>query len=72
MQDLKKEEEGIKRQLNMLRVKYLTKMILLEINDQREIILIEANAFAKKQKESSKLVTNENVNDNQALLKKNY
>lgn len=70
MQDLKKEEEGLKRELKMLRVNYLTKMILLEINDQREIILNEDNGFAKKKKESSKLVTNDNVNDNQALLKK--
>lgn len=68
--DLKEEEEGLKRQLKMLRVKFLTKMILLEINDQREVILKEANAFVKKQKESSKLVTNDNVNDNQDLLEK--
>lgn len=54
----------------MLHMKMLTKMILSEINDQREVILKEANAFVKKQKDSFKVVTNDNVNDNQDLLDK--
>ncbi|PWA58131.1 ulp1 protease family, C-terminal catalytic domain-containing protein [Artemisia annua] len=67
---LKKEEEGLKTELKMLRMKMLTKMILSEINDQREVILKEANVFVKKQKEPFKVVTNDNVNDNQDLLDK--
>ncbi|PWA44830.1 hypothetical protein CTI12_AA515750 [Artemisia annua] len=67
---LKKEEEGVKTELKMLRMKMLRKMILLEINDQREVILKEANVFVKNLKECFKLVTNDNVNDNQDLLDK--
>ena len=50
---LNKEEEGLKKQVNNLRIKFLSKMILLEINVQRKTILKEENQYAKKETKTS-------------------
>ncbi|GKB74951.1 ulp1 protease family, C-terminal catalytic domain-containing protein [Tanacetum coccineum] len=64
--EFKKEGQGQELQLRILRIKYLTKIIMLSINERRGKVMKEADEYTKTQTKSSRIIKDENliVSDN--------
>ncbi|GJT80249.1 ulp1 protease family, C-terminal catalytic domain-containing protein [Tanacetum coccineum] len=70
LQELKKEGPGQKVQLNMLRAKYMVKILLMSFNEKKKTLLKEAQAYMKVKPKSSKMLTGNNVRVDEELWKR--
>ncbi|GKA37063.1 ulp1 protease family, C-terminal catalytic domain-containing protein [Tanacetum coccineum] len=70
LQELKKEGPGQKVQLNMLRAKYMVKILLMSFNEKKKTLLKEAQAYIKIKPKSSKMLTGNDVRVNEELWKR--
>ena len=60
--------EGQEKELNMLRAKYLAKILLISYNESKKELLKAATAYSKKQSKSSKIIINNEVKVNGDLM----
>lgn len=60
-QDLKKPGIGQSVQIKQLRVKYVAKIILMEINEEKQKILKEAEAYVKTILPANKIITQDHI-----------
>ncbi|GKA61264.1 ulp1 protease family, C-terminal catalytic domain-containing protein [Tanacetum coccineum] len=66
LNEFKKEGQGQELQLRILRIKYLTKIIMLSINERRAKVMKQEDEYTKTQTKSSRIIKDENllVSDN--------
>lgn len=69
LHELKKESVGQKVQLKLLRAKYLTKIILMDFNEEKAKVLKEAEEYVKKQPKAFKIIMDDNVKVSQEMFK---
>ena len=65
------QDEGVhlKQQIKMLRAKYLAKILLKDLNEQKKKLMKDAEAFCKKQGKKSKILTHVDVKVDANLMK---
>ena len=68
--EFKKAGIGQIVQIKMLRAKYLAKIVLMDINEEKGKFLKEAEAYVKKIPTTLKLLSNENIKVPAALFEK--
>nr|GFA80280.1 ulp1 protease family, C-terminal catalytic domain-containing protein [Tanacetum cinerariifolium] len=69
LQELKKEGPGQIVQLNMLRAKYMVKILLMSFNEKKKTLLKQAQAYIKTKPKSSKVLTGNDVKVDEELFK---
>nr|GEZ03609.1 ulp1 protease family, C-terminal catalytic domain-containing protein [Tanacetum cinerariifolium] len=69
LQELKKEGPGQTVQLNMLRAKYMVKILLMSFNKKKKTLLKQAQAYIKTKPKSSKVLTGNDVKVDEELFK---
>ncbi|GKC29138.1 hypothetical protein Tco_1036432 [Tanacetum coccineum] len=70
LQDLNKEGPGQKVQLNMMRAKYMVKILLMSFNEKKKTLLKEAQAYMKVKPKSYKMLTGNDVRVDEELWKR--
>nr|GEW03941.1 hypothetical protein [Tanacetum cinerariifolium] len=69
LQELKKEGPGQKVQLNMLRAKYMVKILLMSFNEKKKTLLKQAQPYTKMKPKSSKVLMGNDVRVDEELFK---
>ncbi|GJW73489.1 ulp1 protease family, C-terminal catalytic domain-containing protein [Tanacetum coccineum] len=70
LQEFKKEGPGQKVELNMLRAKYMVKILLMSFNEKKKTLLKETQANIKMKPKSSNMLTGNNVRMDEELWKR--
>ncbi|GJX05101.1 ulp1 protease family, C-terminal catalytic domain-containing protein [Tanacetum coccineum] len=68
--EFKKEGPGQKVQLNMLRAKYMVKILLMSFNEKKKTLLKQAQAYIKMKPKSFMVLTGNDVRVDEELLKR--
>ncbi|GJU75747.1 ulp1 protease family, C-terminal catalytic domain-containing protein [Tanacetum coccineum] len=69
LQEFKKEGPGQKVQLNMLRAKYMVKILLMSFNEKKKTLLKQAQEYIKMKPKRSKVLTGNDVRVDEELFK---
>ncbi|GKC22228.1 hypothetical protein Tco_1024378, partial [Tanacetum coccineum] len=70
LKEFKKEGPGQKVQLNMMRAKYMVKILLMSFNEKKKTLLKQAQAYIKMKPKSFKVLTGNDVRVDEELLKR--